>query len=284
MNTINLDPFLNKNFKERELILTPWLSKQSLNMIYAPRGLGKSHLSLSIACAIGSHTPILKWAVTAPHGVLYIDSEMCASELQLRLKKIIKNLDNSIQAPIKIITPDCQPNNKLPDLATIGGQKAMEKEITDDIDVVIFDNLSSLLKSKPESWLIVQDWLLHLKSIGKASIIIQHANKLGTQRGTSRREDALDVVIALKKPCDYKQSDGARFIVTFEKARSLYGNDVLPFEAQLTPNNKFEIAEQASNEIPPTPKHKKTQPETWAKIVGWSALILLPFLAYLHTT
>lgn len=291
-NTLKIDEFMHKSFVKRDVILSPWLAKQSLNMIYAPRGLGKSHLSLLIACAVGSGSQALKWQATAPYGVLYVDSEMCASELQERLKKIIEKLPNPITAPFKIITPDCQLNNKLPDLATEAGQATMEAEITDDIDVIIFDNLSSLLKSKPESWLNVQDWLLNLKSNGKAIILIHHANKLGEQRGTSRREDALDVVICLKKPKDYVQSDGARFIVTFEKERTLYGEDVQTFEAKLISPGNFKIIEEdkeettESNAISTTNtiKQRSINSETAGSILSWSILVICVVVAYLIAT
>jgi putative DNA primase/helicase len=60
-----------------------------------------------------------------------------------------------------------------------------------------------------------------------------HAGKAGTQRGTSRREDILDTVLALRHPDDYNPADGARFEVHFEKARNIHGNDVEPFEVRM---------------------------------------------------
>jgi len=53
----------------------------------------------------------------------------------------------------------------------------------------------------------------------------------GRQRGTSRREDALDTVIALRRPGDYAPEEGARFEVHVEKARALMGDGAGPFEA-----------------------------------------------------
>ncbi len=57
----------------------------------------------------------------------------------------------------------------------------------------------------------------------------------GRQRGTSRREDALDTVIALRRPDDYSPKEGARFEVHLEKARALVGEGALPFEAVVEP-------------------------------------------------
>ena len=39
---------------------------------------------------------------------------------------------------------------------------------------------------------------------------MHHAGKGGAQRGTSRREDVLDTVIALRQPQDYQSGEGAR--------------------------------------------------------------------------
>ena len=71
---------------------------------------------------------------------------------------------------------------------------------------------------------------------------IHRAGKSGQQRGTSRREDALDTVIALKRPSDYKSDQGARFEVHFEKARGLYGEDVEPIECDLRTDEKGNLS------------------------------------------
>jgi hypothetical protein len=63
---------------------------------------------------------------------------------------------------------------------------------------------------------------------------VDHANKQGLQRGTSRREDMLDLVMAIRRPADYRPSEGARFELHFGKTRSLYGTAIDPIEARLT--------------------------------------------------
>ena len=107
----------------------------------------------------------------------------------------------------------------------------------DEIRLVVLDNLSTLIRSGKESesdsWLPVQEWALRLRSRGKSVLLIHHAGKGGQQRGTSRREDALDTVIALRKPENYSPDSGTCFEVHFEKNRSLYGDEIKPFEAHL---------------------------------------------------
>jgi hypothetical protein len=43
----------------------------------------------------------------------------------------------------------------------------------------------------------------------------------------------LDTVVRLSRPDDYSPTEGARFIVDFEKARGVTGDPVAPFEARL---------------------------------------------------
>ena len=65
-------------------------------------------------------------------------------------------------------------------------------------------------------------------------LLVHHAGTNGRQRGTSRREDALDTVIALRRPEDYSPEQGARFEVHFEKLRNrVDGDAAVPFEAKL---------------------------------------------------
>jgi putative DNA primase/helicase len=61
---------------------------------------------------------------------------------------------------------------------------------------------------------------------------VHHAGKGGGQRGTSKREDVLDSVIALRRPQDYRPNQGARFEVHFEKHRGFHGSNAEPFEAR----------------------------------------------------
>ena len=106
------------------------------------------------------------------------------------------------------------------------------------VDLVIFDNFSTLCTNGSESasdaWVPMQNWFLKLRRQGVAVLLVHHAGTNGRQRGTSRREDALDTVIALRRPEDYSPEQGARFEVHFEKLRNrVDGDGALPFEAEL---------------------------------------------------
>lgn len=52
--TINLEDFLALELPQRELILKPFLPKQGLCLLYAKRGVGKTHVALNIAYAVAT--------------------------------------------------------------------------------------------------------------------------------------------------------------------------------------------------------------------------------------
>jgi len=52
-------------------------------------------------------------------------------------------------------------------------------------------------------------------------------------RGSSAKEDNLDVSIYLLPPSKRRPDDGAKFKVTFAKARSIHGGSAVPFELEL---------------------------------------------------
>lgn len=237
LRAVSVSELLNMELPPRRNLLSPWLPVQGLAMIYAGRGIGKTHLSLGIAYAVACGGSFLSWTAPEPAGVLFLDGEMPAAVIQERLAYIAAANDQEPSAPLLIVNPDLQPSGT-PDLSSAAGQAAIETLLTDDIALIIVDNLSTLVRggkeNESESWLPVQAWALQQRAQGRSVLFIHHAGKGGQQRGTSRREDVLDTVIALRRPADYRPEAGAVFEVHFEKARGLYGEDVQPFEASLS--------------------------------------------------
>lgn len=234
LRVVNVSDFLKMRLPQRELIMNPWLPTQGLTMVYGPRGIGKTHFAMGVGVAVASGGQYLKWQAPKPYGVLYLDGEMPASVDQERFSNIILSVDRE-PALLNIVTPDLQEFG-MPDLSTMTGQAAVAPYL-DGIQLVIVDNISTLCRAgrenEAESWLPVQEWALRLRSKFISVLFVHHTGKGGLQRGTSRREDVLDTVIALRKPGDYMPDEGARFEVHFDKARNIHGDDVKPFEAKL---------------------------------------------------
>lgn len=227
---------LAAKFPPKERLLSPWLTSQSLSMIYAARGLGKTHVAVGISFALASGGEFLGWSAPSAVEVLYLDGEMAGADLQGRIEQVIKTNGGEFPAGLKFMTPDQQPNGIMPNLYTPEGREAVDA-VLGDARVIVVDNLSCLVRggkeNEGESWKPVQEWALRMRADGRSVVFVHHAGKGGQQRGTSGREDVLDTVIAMRKPADYEAEEGARFEVHFEKARSLFGNDIAPFEAWL---------------------------------------------------
>lgn len=234
----NAAEFLALEIPPRDQILAPILQTQSLSMIFAKRGIGKTHIALNIAYAIASGGKFMQWEAPAPRKVLYLDGEMPARAMQERLATIVKESDKEA-APdyFRLITPDMQEMG-MPDISTEEGQVKLAPFI-DEAEFIVIDNISTLARTgkenEAEGWLPIQGWALDLRSRGKSVLFVHHAGKGGQQRGTSRREDVLDLVMELKHPENYSAEQGARFEVHFVKARHLAGTEAKPFEAQLEP-------------------------------------------------
>jgi hypothetical protein len=223
-------------FKVRETILAPWLHSQDLCMVFAARGIGKTHFALSVAFAVATGGTFAKWNAPQPRKVLYLDGELPGGVMQQRLLMHCPDVEPE-SGFLRIFTPDLLPEGVLmPDLSTLAGQISIEPMI-DDAEVVIVDNLSAWARSgrenEAESWLPIADWILSLRRRGIAVILVHHAGKGGQQRGTSKREDLLDVVIGLSRPSDYDPSKGAVFVSEFTKARNLMGADAESLELTL---------------------------------------------------
>ena len=97
--------------------------------------------------------------------------------------------------------------------------------------LLIFDNKAALTPGIDESakmdWDSINQWLLSLRFLGVAGILVHHAGKSGQQRGTSGVEDSLDFIIKLKRPSNYSEEDGCNVDLIFQKARSMFGADAV---------------------------------------------------------
>jgi AAA domain len=236
LKPICLNDFLKLDVPPREMLLNSILPERRLAMLYAPRGAGKTMLSLSIGLAVASGSRLLRWNAPRPRRVLYVDGEMPLVSLQERLRAISIGLDVGIlDDAFRILAADNTENGL--SLGSEEGQKALDP-LLGDVDLLILDNLSTLCTTGSESasdaWVPMQNWLIGLRRKGIAVLLVHHAGTNGRQRGTSRREDALDTVIALRRPEDYSAEQGARFEVHFEKLRNrVEGDSGIPFEANL---------------------------------------------------
>ncbi|MFI3270969.1 MAG: AAA family ATPase [Pseudomonadota bacterium] len=221
----------------RGQLLSPVLPEQGLCMLYAARGIGKTYCALHMAYAVASGGSVFSWTAEVPQPVLYVDGEMPLFAMYKRVQGIISG--GSQQPPegfFRIMTPDLQGDVAMPNIATQEGQAAIN-QLIQDARLIVLDNISTLCRTgqanSEEYWLPVQEWILSLRRRGVTVLLVHHAGKNGSQRGTSAKEDILDTVIQLTRPQGYVAEDGARISVHLTKARYLHGDDAQDFEAQL---------------------------------------------------
>ena len=246
IRTVPVEEFIQMELPPRKAMLFPALWRQGLTMIHAPRGIGKTFVSIGMTVAVASAGSFLNWRANEPCGVLFLDGEMPAGALKERINQTIVAGGKDLEAPIDIFTPDLC-DGRVPDLSTTDGQAAVDTLVTDHTKLIVVDNLSCFCRSgrenEGESWISTQDWALSHRAQGRTVLFIHHSNKNGSQRGTSRREDVLDTVIGLRKPHDFESDEpGTRFAVVFEKSRNAFGQDIASFEAKLATDEKGRIS------------------------------------------
>jgi putative DNA primase/helicase len=236
--TIDYTSFLSQQLPERDSIVDPILPAQSLSMVYAPAGTGKTFFLLGLCASAAAGRPFLSWETPKPVKVVYLDFEMPASAMQQRLAGIVAGMD---QAPasdnLRLFTPDLQdPDRPLPDLSTPEGQQEISPLIQ-DADLIVVDNISSACRTgrenEAEQWIPVQTWALRQRAAGRSVLFVHHAGKGGQQRGSSKKVDLLDLVLSLKRPADYDPTNGAQFEIHVEKGRHLQGDEGKAIEATL---------------------------------------------------
>jgi hypothetical protein len=221
----------------------PWLPEGGNVMVYGPRGVGKTFLQLALAVALTTGTDLWKWKGPAPVGVLYVDGEMQLDELRQRTTAL---MNTPHVAPLDFLTSQLVYQRCGKDLVLTSEPMRQEVvKILEDrpaIRVLILDNISCLFsgirEDSKQDWEPINAWLIRLRHRGLATVLVHHAGKGGTQRGTSGREDSLDTVIQLAKPKGLDAREGCHFELSFEKNRSVTGEDVTPLDVKLVTVNE----------------------------------------------
>lgn len=221
-------------------VIEPILPVKGIGMIYAWRGVGKTFFTMEVAFDVATGEKCFVWPVPEPRRVRYVDGEMDVETLQQRLREIWQGHPAVHLEPefLKFITPDLQ-KHYLPKINTRDSQAAIEEHLQYG-DLLILDNLSALCPSSQEDetgdWIMVQEWLLHLRRSGITVLFMHHAGKGGAQRGFSGKEDLINVTINLRRGEGYQMEDQLRAEVHLEKVRgkAAVGTLVQPFEITLT--------------------------------------------------
>lgn len=221
---LETEDFLRLEIPERQALLAPWLKNESITLLSGWRGVGKSWFAMSIVNAVTTGQPFGPWKVETTCPCLFLDGEMVTSDTQARLRQLLPESER--KAPLYIYN-DCHANAlglKRANLLNENWQKEMKDLLLEKgIKLWIIDNIASLTPGSDENvkheWDGANQFLLELRFSGISTILIHHVGKQGDQRGTSGREDNIDISLNLIRPANYVVEDGARFVVKFLKAR-----------------------------------------------------------------
>lgn len=229
-STVSGSALQDMQIPERETLLSPFFRAGDYGIVFAPRGVGKSWLSLMISKVLteggklGSH-----WEAPVGKNVLYLDSEMNLYDLQKRCQQLAIRNDQFHLLSHEVVFTESEDKLSL-NLADPIQQDALKEHcLAEDIDVLILDNLSTAFKglneNESDSWEQVSPWLLELRRHGIAVVLVCHAGRNGNIRGTSRREDMAHWILSLEES-DTGQEEGHEFKTRFTKQRNCTASDV----------------------------------------------------------
>jgi len=246
LETLTVDDLMSNPPARPEMILDPILAVGDPAMLHGPRGIGKSWFGFALAVAIASGRGIDgrplqifgRWTVPKPRRVLLIDGEMSLYDARERVLRNTVALGCLPSEGLRLSNLETQRRHSIPSLADHRGQSEVDKTISrHGSEVVVIDNLSSLVRgiteNDAEEWDPYLEWLGRLRAGGLTVMQAHHDNKVGGQRGSSKKEDILSLVIHLSRPEDYDPEVGARFGVEITKSRRALGKTVSNFELSL---------------------------------------------------
>tara|TARA_B100001093_G_scaffold265013_1_gene253401 strand:+ start:162 stop:1286 length:1125 start_codon:yes stop_codon:yes gene_type:complete len=222
---------INANIPEKRFLVSSFLPSSSFGMVYAPRGIGKSWFAFGLAKAIATGTDtFLGWKIHEAGDVLFVDGEMSLVDLKERTQAIFGSQGSSmfhLMPSEKLYqngTPICldMPQEHEAILQLLGYMEEANKRPK----LIVLDNLSTLRRgvnendnSETEKLL---SFLVKLRHMGYAVLVVHHTNKAGEQRGASIIEVPMDYIIKLAPPdkTDAAFQKGACFNVVFTKVRN----------------------------------------------------------------
>mgnify|MGYP003146872461 CR=1 FL=1 len=252
--SISLKELTIMDIPPRKAIIDPLIMEGSSMEINGASGIGKTWFTLEMLCSICTGEKFLgKYEVANPRPVYYIDGEMPLESIRDRMNMIMARYIYKYKVseiPFHISNPLLFKNNFIPKINdTKITQPIFKDEVKRFSDIyqkplfICFDNLSCLTDYKEndnDDWTSMLDMYTELKHEGHSICHVHHVGKGGHQRGASRKHDALDTVIHLKRPEEYDASEGAVFNVKFDKHRHFAGEYARSFKCaiKVDDNNK----------------------------------------------
>lgn len=241
--SLTASDFLSRNIPERETLLSPFFKAGDYGLIFAPRGVGKSWLSLMLAKALSSGSMMGNhYQAMNISKVLYLDSEMDVFDLQQRCLTLGINSDHFHVMNHEILFAESKDKLSMNLADPLQQEAILQHCVETGVETLILDNLSTafrgLKENDADSWEIVSPWLLDLRRRGIAVVLVAHAGRNGNIRGTSRREDMAHWILSLDEVDICDEADGVhQFKTKFTKCRNVPLSDTPSLLWTMTPDD-----------------------------------------------
>ena len=191
----------------REFLLSPIIKEGDLTFLYASKGVGKTCIALPMAYAVALGEEMFGlWKASKPHTVLYVDGEIGKSGLALRRDSTRKqfSLPSGQETSLWLLSDRFNmyaPTDRKrieDEIAYINDNSPKDRQLS----FLIVDNLTSMNggHDKPEEWDEFFNWLKVFANMGISVLIIYHANRDGTMRGSQMKLVNADNMIYLEDP------------------------------------------------------------------------------------
>lgn len=235
----------NRAWPEREHMIAPWLRDGEAALLYAPTGIGKTMLTLTLGIAMASGGSVAGWHCPKARRVLLIDGEMNVQDLNDRLGLLEPTVDGVDRGEVDknlfvYARNDQAAGHRFPDLATEEGRGEAFKLIAKHrAEVVVVDNLTTCCSLDDEnaaaSFQPILAFLGELKARRVAVIMVHHSGKTGdSYRGSSALATTFEIMVALTAPKRRTvRTGGTAFDLKFTKVRSETGEWSEPREFDL---------------------------------------------------
>ena len=204
---------------QRPRLLDDWLCRGDLGFIFAPRGVGKTWISMALPHAISAGASLGLWTAGEERSsVLYLDGEMPLELSKARHTGLTLEGGNVAYLHHDVLF---EKLGRTLNIAEPSHQEAITALLLkEERNFLVLDNLSCLASGVDENKGLAYEpiaaWLLELRRRKITTIMVHHAGREGFMRGHSKREDAASWIIELRDAKDEGQP-GARFVSHFAK-------------------------------------------------------------------
>jgi hypothetical protein len=197
LETITLAQLLGHQFRPREDLIFPSLRQGESAMIWAPCGVGKTLLTLTLAVMVAGGGSVLGWHSAKPRKVLLVDGEMSAEDLQERAASLIGTVEGidreAAAANLHILSRNWQQEDvAFPDLGDREGRPGrpsgqdvvFEEAKRCRAELLLLDNYATLAEVADENDAAAMTptlaFLLRLKTARIGCVLVHHSGKDGS--------------------------------------------------------------------------------------------------------